>query len=67
MKGINPIIINKKKALEEYKACKDAIKYKKGNQTEMIQLKKLYYHAMKGHKILDIFEAFKVAGSSRRL
>ena len=62
MKGVNPIIISKEKALVEYKACKEAIKYKKGNQTEMIQLKKLYYHAMKGNKIIDIFEAFKFAG-----
>ncbi len=60
MNGVNPIVISKERALEEYNACKLAIKQHKTK--EMVQLKKLYYHAFKGHKIMDIYEAFKFAG-----
>ena len=60
MIGIKPIVMEKERALQEYKACKEALKKKRDPET--IQLQKLYYHAMKGHKIIDIFEAFKFAG-----
>jgi hypothetical protein len=60
MKGIKPIVVSRKRALVEYKACLEALKKKHNKDLE--DLKKMYYSIIKGKKIIDVYQAFKFAG-----
>ena len=56
-----PIItIPKEEAKEHYQEYLDIVQTRKEKYVE--QLKQVYYHLSKGHKVLDIYEAFKQSG-----
>jgi hypothetical protein len=64
MKGIKPIIISREKALKEWKKCIELLRERKEKHIE--ELRRLYYHASKGKKIIDVYEAMKFAGLNEK-
>lgn len=61
MKGI--IEMAEEQAKEEYTKYKDALKGKVDKQHKQYEeIKKVYYSLSKGHKVIDVFDAFKKTG-----
>ena len=63
MKGIQEFTIPKDKAEKAWKEHLKLLKTKKDEGLEI--LKSAYYHASKGHKIIDIYQAMQSAGLNK--
>jgi hypothetical protein len=65
MKNVKPIVLSRDKARKEWKEYVELCK--EHNEPYLKDLKGLYYHLKQERKVIDIFEAFKLAGVNDKL